>query len=740
MLIVASYRDEEIDRVHPLRAMRRRLEPAGTVHHLALEPLDERAVAALVAKLERSVPCVRDGGPVLYARSEGNPLFVEQLIAAAVDADLPVVQSASLPSTLNALIFDRCARLSEHARALAETAAIIGDTFDVEILTEVTAWSDAGVRSAVGELLDRRLIRDAGIEQRADYAFAHNLIEKSVYARMSSDALLQRHFRTAKVMEGLYAARLDDYAIRIAGQFHRSSAPSLATSYYAIAARGALERYAYGEAAAAASNGIEVASIDAARFELLLLRERAHAALGDGQARRADVEALESISIHEIALPGRTELLRRRIDFYDDIADRDAEASAIESLKALLAETEMPGAAIQLLRLEARFHDYCGRFNEAQVLLERALAIAVADREPGQQIECRCALAKCAERRGDYGPALSHLSLARDLLSEHPDSRLHLKVLIETCRTSNDRKSNNELETRSRELLALSASLGEGYGCAFAHNALGIVFGRRNDSESASRHYGLAFDYFQGLDHRQGAVVVLNNQASCELRVGRWREALVLAERTRKISSESALRDNFELATIHAADAMLRAGQLQRALEFAREALTSTHASGSKVKPFAVGKVGEALAALGDTDGAIQYLSESADLLERAGLDVVRAGTLAFLALEFAKVQRHGEALAAIANVEEVLRDREDDVEESQRVFWVCAQAHRLAGDARSAASHLNRAYEIYSVARAMLKQPEARSAFDALDFHREIVAAHDDGLWPTRVLGAANL
>jgi tetratricopeptide (TPR) repeat protein len=234
--------------------------------------------------------------------------------------------------------------------------------------------------------------------------------------------------------------------------------------------------------------------------------------------------------------------------------------------------------------------------------------------------------------------------------------------------------------------------------------------------------------------------VVLNNQASCELRVGRWREALVLAERTRKISSESALRDNFELATIHAADAMLRAGQLQRALEFAREALTSTHASGSKVKPFAVGKVGEALAALGDTDGAIQYLSESADLLERAGLDVVRAGTLAFLALEFAKVQRHGEALAAIANVEEVLRDREDDVEESQRVFWVCAQAHRLAGDARSAASHLNRAYEIYSVARAMLKQPEARSAFDALDFHREIVAAHDDGLWSTRVLGAANL
>ena len=250
MLVVATYRDEETERVHPLRAMRRRLEPAGTVHHLALEPMNERDVAAVVAKLEKSVPCVRDGGPVLYARSEGNPLFVEQLIAAAVDSDTPIVQSAALPNSLLELILVRCARLSESARALAETAAVVGDAFDVEMLSEVTAWSGDRVRNAIEELLDRRLIRDAGIEQRADFAFAHNLIEKSIYARISPEALRQRHFRTASVMEGLFAERIEDHADRIARHFQRSSAPRpepLRTVRFRLEARaGALSPYGEG--------------------------------------------------------------------------------------------------------------------------------------------------------------------------------------------------------------------------------------------------------------------------------------------------------------------------------------------------------------------------------------------------------------------------------------------------------------------------------------------------------------
>jgi tetratricopeptide (TPR) repeat protein len=473
---------------------------------------------------------------------------------------------------------------------------------------------------------------------------------------------------------------------------------------------------------------------------LLLLRERANAALGDGQGRRADIEALEAMPTTAIALPVRIALAERRIDFYDDVAERANEARAIESLKAIVAETEAPGAAIRLLRLEARFHDYSGNASEAQVLLERALAIAMENNEIAQQIECQCDLAKCSERRGDYSRALTHLSLARELLKDNTESRLQVKVLIETCRMMNDRKSTDELETRSRELLALSESLGERYGCAFAHNALGIVFDRKLDSEAASRHYGLASEYFQGLGHRQGAVVVLNNQAACELRVGRWREAFALAECARKLSGESDLRDNFELATMHAADAMLRAGQFQRALEFAHEAHSSTLTSGSKVKPFAVGKLGEALAALGDSDGAIQFLSDSAYLFESAGLDVVRASTLAFLALEYAKVQRPGEARTAIAQVEEVLRARASDVEESQRIFWVCAQVHRMTGDTKAAASHLQTAYDDYRGARRVIKDPEAQRAFDALDFNREIVAAHADDVWPAHVHCSADL
>jgi DNA-binding CsgD family transcriptional regulator len=107
-LFLASYRDDELDRAHPLRVAIGELVTAKAVERLKVEPLSEDGVAALAA-------AHRVDASELYRRTLGNPFFATEVLAAG---------HGDVPETVQDAVLARAARLSAESRELLDAVAI----------------------------------------------------------------------------------------------------------------------------------------------------------------------------------------------------------------------------------------------------------------------------------------------------------------------------------------------------------------------------------------------------------------------------------------------------------------------------------------------------------------------------------------------------------------------------------------------------------------------------------------
>ena len=119
LCLVVTYRSDELHRRHPLRPLLAELERAAGVDRLALERFDRDEVAAQLAGILQE-PAPADLAERLYARSQGNPLYTEELLAALEDGD-----SWLLPETLRDVLLARIERLSPPAQAIVRIAAVL---------------------------------------------------------------------------------------------------------------------------------------------------------------------------------------------------------------------------------------------------------------------------------------------------------------------------------------------------------------------------------------------------------------------------------------------------------------------------------------------------------------------------------------------------------------------------------------------------------------------------------------
>src|SRR5215468_2654826 len=127
VLILGSYREDEIGPAHPVRLLLGDLASAATVRRLPLAPLSRDGVAEVTG---------RSGVDLdhLYAITGGNPFFVTEVIAAG---------GTDIPPTVRDAVLARAARLSAPARHVLEAAAVVTPPAEIWLLREV-AGSDSG--------------------------------------------------------------------------------------------------------------------------------------------------------------------------------------------------------------------------------------------------------------------------------------------------------------------------------------------------------------------------------------------------------------------------------------------------------------------------------------------------------------------------------------------------------------------------------------------------------------------
>jgi predicted ATPase len=185
----------------------------------------------------------RDG---MIARSEGNPLFLEELLRSLTEGGGDRSRSWSvsirhlLPSSLESLFVARIDQLLPGPRHLVQVAAVVGREFPVRVLERVS--DDPHVQEGLGALLRADLIREVRRYPELECTFRHGLIQTAALETLTSERLRELHGRVAAAYEELFAGALGEHVDVLAYHYYRSDDQSKALSYLERAADHAFER------------------------------------------------------------------------------------------------------------------------------------------------------------------------------------------------------------------------------------------------------------------------------------------------------------------------------------------------------------------------------------------------------------------------------------------------------------------------------------------------------------------
>jgi predicted ATPase len=214
---------------------------------LALAPLDAAAAGALVDTLVPPgllAPPIRDE---LVAKAEGNPLFIEELVRAIMEAGggrqrtwtITPGAAADLPPALEALLVARIDRLPPSARRLAQVAAVIGREFPASVATSVAGSDDP--EGDVATLLRAEIVRELRRFPELECTFRHGLLQDAALSTLTSAALRELSTKVGEAMEARFADAVDEHLDELAFYFYRSDDSGKGLGYLERAAARAHE-------------------------------------------------------------------------------------------------------------------------------------------------------------------------------------------------------------------------------------------------------------------------------------------------------------------------------------------------------------------------------------------------------------------------------------------------------------------------------------------------------------------
>jgi DNA-binding CsgD family transcriptional regulator len=427
-LLIASYRDDELERGHPLRIALGELGRHGATSRLRIVPLSADAVAELAA------PHGVDGGE-LHRRTAGNPFFVTEVLAAG---------GAALPATVRDAVLARVAPLSDPARRLLDAAAIVPGRVELGLL-EALAGDDA---ARLEECLSCGVLGPAG----AGVVFRHELARMAVEGALTPDRRRDLHRRALVALRGADPARLAyhaeaagdgdavlEFAPAAAQRAAAAGAHREAAAQYARALRFAGEEPVAARAALREQRSYELYVADQ-HLEAAEELERAlecRRELGDrraegdllatlsnilwcpGKATEAECAGVDAVAVLEPLGPG-PELARAYANMASlSMNGEDAAATADWAARAIALARRLGDEAIELNAMNsAGTMEFLVRGPGAREQAERSLALALEAGLVEDVLRAYSNLAWAAIRHREHALANAYLRAGMEYASD----------------------------------------------------------------------------------------------------------------------------------------------------------------------------------------------------------------------------------------------------------------------------------------------------------------------------------
>lgn len=562
VLLLLTYRRDEMHRSHPLLPWLTEVDRLPHCHRMTLDRLTDEQVDALVRSIAGDV------GPRSAARirqrSEGIPFFVEELATCAE-------RDTAMPETLRDLMLTRLDRLSPRTREVLRIASAAGTKVDHPVLQAVVDADEIefeqSLREAVGGQV---LVVDRA---RESYAFRHALMREAVHADLLPGEHARLHARYARALEHL--AR-PEQAGEIAHHWGSAHEVDHAFEWSLRAAEHSRSVYAWREQLAHLERALDLwdrvgEPAQRAGFDRVeLLSRTSHAASNAGLADRG--LALLDMALAEVdpvTSPERTAHLLVKRAHQCEGARRDPTGDLDRALSLAPPGSVDRAAALGvragILMVEGR--------------MEQALAAA---------LEARAAAEQCADAR-QLSSAHNVLGCVLFQLGRGAEGQAHLD--------------------RARDVAIGSGSHKDLFRYYGNYSDVLIGAGRFADAIAMART-GRTACAEQGLSRTMGAFLAGNEAEACVL-AGLWDEAMTTIDEALRLDPPPVTRGHLHelraLVQVRRGDIAGAADSTDRAAEH----LVSATRQPQHMLPLAVARA-ELAVADGDMGRALGLLADAA--------------------------------------------------------------------------------------------------------------------------------
>jgi DNA-binding NarL/FixJ family response regulator len=496
LVVIGTYRTDELHRRHPLRPWLSEMERVPRIQRLELTRFGREELESQVAAIldHPGATALLDA---IERRTEGNPFFVEELLASGAEQ-----HGERLPQTLRDVLLTRVTALSEETQRLLGVAAVAGRRVRADLLAAVTDTPEAVLEGPLREALASQiLVTDAASGDA--YRFRHALLAEVVYDDLLPSERRRLHAAYAAALEAGPVPPGAEAASHLAAIAHHATAahePVRALRAWVGAARAAGGAYAFAEALGAYERAIDLWD----------------AVPADDRPDGVDPAALHHEASLAAIVSGRPD---RGVEF----------ARVAANLVDRKREPDRWAAASERL---ARAMWGSGAMDEALAMLEGTAAMLEETEPTPVRARVVAALAGAHMLRGEHTLAITAARLAIDLAHQvaSPVAEAHALNTMSTSMAllGDTAEGLRVLRQAFTQTLALPDAHDD-VGRAYANLSSVLLIGGQPEESFEVAMAGVAWARSIGAGGGYGRFIA-GNAADAAVRLGRWDEAEALLD------------------------------------------------------------------------------------------------------------------------------------------------------------------------------------------------------------------
>jgi predicted ATPase len=356
--------------------------------------LPRRLAVEVIRQVAHSKPLPPEVVEQIVARTDGVPLFVEELTKMVLESGLlqereeryeltGPLPPLAIPATLHDSLMARLDRLAA-VKAIAQLGATLGREFSYELLQAVSPWDGATVQRGLQLLVAAEFLYQQGLPPQATYVFKHALIQEAAYQSLLRSTRQQYHQRIAQMVEARFPEICAMQPELLAHHYTEADVLAQAIPYWQRAGQRAIERSANVEAISHLSKGLALLKTlpdtpARAQQELAIQASLGPALIATKGYAAPEVEQAysraQALCQHVEGMPQRFPVLRGLWAFYLARGEVQTAYELGQQLLLMAQGQDDPALLLEAYEATGLTLFYSGELTHARTSLEQSMAL-----------------------------------------------------------------------------------------------------------------------------------------------------------------------------------------------------------------------------------------------------------------------------------------------------------------------------------------------------------------------------